>query len=130
MIYAIMCGKNGPIKFGIAKSPKSRLGELQVGNPKTLILLGSQETKDDVAIERRIHEHCRVDRVRGEWFKPTDLVGEVAIKIQLGVVEEHLADPNDMKPMFRYPRLNPKELAVLRHFLKRHAGRTEAVRRG
>lgn len=68
MIYAVQLG-NGPIKFGRAINVKKRLSHLQIGNPKPLRLLASQETEDDKHAEGAIHESCRADLIRGEWFK-------------------------------------------------------------
>jgi hypothetical protein len=69
VIYAIQAGVGGPIKFGIAQSPKQRLNDLQTANAAQLSLLVQAEWHNDK--ELLIHRHLRDCRVRGEWFWPT-----------------------------------------------------------
>lgn len=68
-VYFIQSGRGGPIKVGVAADPRARLGQLQVGNPKRLRLLGS--IPGDASIESAIHRELDGDRVGGEWFKAT-----------------------------------------------------------
>lgn len=70
MIYAIQAGEGGPIKFGRARNPLARLAELQTGCHETLMLVCSAPLNDD--IERQIHEGLRDERIRGEWFRPSE----------------------------------------------------------
>jgi hypothetical protein len=65
-IYFIQ-DESGPVKIGLALKPWTRLGELQVGNPRDLelkaVILGSVET------EEMLHSHwAPASHVRGEWF--------------------------------------------------------------
>jgi hypothetical protein len=57
----------GPVKIGTAIEPLTRLGELQVGNPKTLTLLytlpGGRE------VEAKLHNEFAPLHIRGEWYK-------------------------------------------------------------
>ena len=89
MIYAIQSGDAGPIKFGVADNPESRLGELQTGNPQPLRLLAA------CAVHRRnealVHRHLIVDHIRGEWFAPTERVmALVEVIKRQAVSEEHV----------------------------------------
>lgn len=68
-LYFIRCGKNGPIKIGIARDPQKRLVTLQIGNPRRLVLIGTLE--DCADLERRLHEHFAADHIGGEWFRPS-----------------------------------------------------------
>lgn len=82
MIYAVQLGKSGPIKFGRAVNVKKRLSQLQISQPKALILIAAQETNDDKTAEREIHASCKRDRIRGEWFQPSKRVRLFARKIK------------------------------------------------
>lgn len=67
MIYAIQAGEDGPIKFGVAGNPRSRLGNLQIGNPMPLAILAAVDLPN--SCERQIHKWLREENVRGEWFR-------------------------------------------------------------
>jgi hypothetical protein len=66
MIYAIQSGEAGPVKFGVATNPHSRLRELQTGNPVKLRLIAAVNLPNEC--ERQIHDHLRDERIHGEWF--------------------------------------------------------------
>lgn len=65
MVYFIKCGKR--VKIGHAMDPRSRLRDLQVGNPEKLELLmvieGGRRT------ECEIHKRFAEQRLAGEWFR-------------------------------------------------------------
>jgi hypothetical protein len=71
----------GPYKVGWSKDPKSRLGNLQVGQAVEVKIHYQQET--DVAkakiIEKMVHRQLAHKRIRGEWFSASleDIVDEV-----------------------------------------------------
>ena len=69
-VYFIQEGDSGPIKIGVAKNVKTRMNTLQVGNPRTLHLLGTLPAK--VGTERVLHNRFRHNRIGGEWFVPGD----------------------------------------------------------
>lgn len=77
-VYFIGEEDNGcsPIKIGVAKNIEARKRGLQTGNSSELRLLGWINTKATFEIERRLHEHFRATRVRGEWFaiEPADIL--------------------------------------------------------
>lgn len=127
LIYAIQAGgRKGPIKFGLALDPKDRLGNLQVAHHQKLVLLATQETTDDQAVEALVHKHLAKDCIRGEWFRASKQALDVVMSIRLGIVAESV----QAAPVSQYRRANPKELEIVRHFLKRHVGPSEPVRYG
>ena len=70
MIYYIEC--NGYVKIGYTREGKkkgkySRLVSLQIGNPRTLYLLGEQAGSMD--LEKALHAEFGRMRVGGEWFR-------------------------------------------------------------
>jgi hypothetical protein len=71
MIYFIQQGYSGPVKIGYTDSdPQSRKSQLQVGNPKHLILVA---TKDgSLEDEKRLHLQFELFRVNGEWFSNSE----------------------------------------------------------
>lgn len=71
-VYFIGAGDH--IKIGLAFQPRTRLMELQVGNPLTLRLLA--HIRGGVAAERYLHKFFAKDRVRGEWFRTSPLLCE------------------------------------------------------
>lgn len=88
MIYAIQVGQSGPIKFGITNNIKRRLSALQNAHFESLQVVATQETADDAAIEKYVHEACQPDRLRGEWFKTSPQVQELIQFIRDGLVEK------------------------------------------
>jgi hypothetical protein len=68
MVYFIGGKTNGPVKIGFTSSdnPKRRLGELQVGSPETLEILG--QIDGTIETEHKIHSFLHLHKVRGEWF--------------------------------------------------------------
>jgi hypothetical protein len=78
LVYAIQAGKEGPIKFGVARNPLSRLSTLQTGNHEPLRLVVAVNLKD--CRERQIHYWLREERLRGEWFsgpKTTNVLSDL-----------------------------------------------------
>lgn len=72
MIYAISAEGTEAVKFGLARNPKFRLNELQVGCPLRLVLIASVGWHDQN--ERLIHSVFEPELIRGEWFKRTKRV--------------------------------------------------------
>ena len=81
MIYAIRAGQGGPVKFGIARNPKSRMSELQTGNHEKLVLSACVDIPD--SCEKQIHHWLRQERLHGEWFKPTEKTLDVLADLQI-----------------------------------------------
>jgi hypothetical protein len=70
-VYAILDEVNSCLKIGKANDVKTRLADLQVGNPNLLKLVGLIECKSEsfaFRIERSIHEDYSQLHIRGEWF--------------------------------------------------------------
>lgn len=60
----------GHIKIGIAVNPQNRLAALQIAHAKKLSLIGS--CPGGLSLEVALHHEFRRDRIRGEWFRPSD----------------------------------------------------------
>ncbi|HEY2848342.1 MAG TPA: GIY-YIG nuclease family protein [Gemmatimonadaceae bacterium] len=69
-VYFIATGDLERVKIGLAVNPRARLYELQIGCPERLHLIASAE--GDRSDERKLHEHFRESRLKGEWFSRTD----------------------------------------------------------
>jgi DNA-binding XRE family transcriptional regulator len=72
VVYFIQAGAGGPIKIGIAANLQRRIATLQTGCPEPLVVLGT--IAGGPLEEARLHAHLRAFRIRGEWFKPSELV--------------------------------------------------------
>jgi hypothetical protein len=61
------------VKIGLSKqaSVTLRMSQLQVGNPRKLVLLGTLPTSDVYKLEAYFHHHLAALRVNGEWFQRT-----------------------------------------------------------
>ena len=68
-IYFMQAG-NGPIKIGFSTNIKSRLPEIQRWHPEEIRLL--KMVTGRIEGERDIHRLFKEDRIRGEWFKPSE----------------------------------------------------------
>lgn len=66
-VYFIRIAGIPLVKVGRAVDPMGRLGDLQVGSPFELLLLGSIPGR--TAVEKAIHQRFDAQRVRGEWFR-------------------------------------------------------------
>lgn len=75
-VYFVQQGDGGPVKIGVAKDPRNRLADLQVGSPYPLRLLCVFRTI--VAYESELHRTLRDYRLSGEWFEPHPLILGIA----------------------------------------------------
>lgn len=66
-MYFIVAG--GAVKIGVARNPRSRVVELQVGNHEKLRLV--LHVAGSVALEDATHLAFDAHRLRGEWFRHT-----------------------------------------------------------
>lgn len=71
-VYFIQAGHDGPIKIGISTNVPARLASLQTSVPYKLRLLVT--IPGDVCIERQLHREHALDRLEGEWFRPTGAI--------------------------------------------------------
>ena len=74
MIYFIQI-ENGeksdaPIKIGFSDNLKTRLMDIQIALPYKINLLAV--AKGDKQLEHLLHQEFAQDRIRGEWFRPTE----------------------------------------------------------
>lgn len=86
-VYWISSDPPEPVKVGwTAKHPEIRIGNLQLGNPRILRVLGSIEGPKE--LESACHEALAGYRHRGEWFErdaALDLLIELGTGDALGV---------------------------------------------
>lgn len=75
-VYVLEC--NGLIKIGITDNVEKRLGSIQTSNASAVRLVGSvQMTRSRaILVEQRVHAllDCQKLRVRGEWFRVTEVM--------------------------------------------------------
>lgn len=70
-VYAILDETNGCLKIGKANDVKTRLSELQTGNPNLLKVVGiikCQNENHAFRVEKCIHTEYSKLHIRGEWF--------------------------------------------------------------
>lgn len=71
-VYFITCRHTGTVKIGSSVEPRARLKELQTAHPFELkveaVLPGG------CAEERDMHRRFADERLKGEWFKLTDML--------------------------------------------------------
>lgn len=86
-------GDDGPVKIGITNKLRSRMSQLQNGNPEVLRLIGliPRGTRE---MEAHLHAMFDCFRIRGEWFSPAPEVIEYA--------ERH-GPPRNVKRTMRRP---------------------------
>lgn len=71
MIYFIRDGSNGYVKIGYTSvCARVRLAQMQVSTASVLELVGTME--GDLYAEADLHSRYSAQRVRGEWFRPSD----------------------------------------------------------
>jgi hypothetical protein len=89
MIYFIKDPGNEEIKIGYSAKPQKRLPDLQTGNPRKLILLGTVPgmKTDEVVLHSKFAQY----RLEGEWFK-----GEIIEEI-LTIISTHKANTVRMR---------------------------------
>lgn len=58
--------RDGPVKIGRAIDPKTRMRDLQIGNPWPLTLLYTEPNAGH--LEPMLHRHFASNRIGGEWF--------------------------------------------------------------
>lgn len=81
MIYAIQSGD--AVKIGFAKSSAlSRMRELQIGSAEELKLIAVCD--GEVYDEKWLHRVLSAHRIRGEWFRKSELTDAVIDTIQAG----------------------------------------------
>ena len=70
MLYIVAESPAGPCKVGFGANPKSRLMDLQIGNPRQLTIASLWKRGDLSAdrCERLMHHLLAKHAMRGEWF--------------------------------------------------------------
>ena len=67
-VYIISTQEMLGCKIGVAKHPKARIGDLQVGCPLKLNLFWEKKLPNWLAVEWRSHKILSEYNIRGEWF--------------------------------------------------------------
>lgn len=81
-VYAMQCMWSARVKIGISSQVQKRLCALNSTCPtpiRLLAVVGMSNIGEARTRERAIHAKLKADRLRGEWFRPSDAVrNEVA----------------------------------------------------
>jgi len=96
MIYFIQQGNDGPIKIGYTNKPiEQRMTHLQISCPDQLNLLATIDgtPKDENTLQQRF----RSDRIRGEWFNPSNNILSYLYPVPAIDPEFHIPDKDDIK---------------------------------
>jgi len=73
-IYAIQEDKaswKAPVKIGLARNVEDRCTNLQVGNPRKLVVrlkIGPISPEYAASLEKKLHRRFKDHHLRGEWF--------------------------------------------------------------
>jgi hypothetical protein len=86
-VYFIQEQHSGLIKIGKAIDVNKRKVELQMGNPYELKLLAVWRQCGQ-RIEKEFHLRFKSDKVRGEWFKPSDEMTTLIEEIRNNTINE------------------------------------------
>lgn len=81
--------ESGPVKIGIARSPKDRLRQVQTHTHEEVRLIGVMP--GNFKIERELHKRFRAFHIRGEWFNFSE-------EIQKLIAENPVPDPLYVRP--------------------------------
>lgn len=69
-IYLICDPETDSFKIGVTKRDvKSRMKEIQTGNPSEIFVTGTFESKYPYKLEKMLHRHFFAKRSGGEWFR-------------------------------------------------------------
>lgn len=103
MIYFIQAGHDGPIKIGFTEQKagtRPRIDNLQCGNHLKLNLLSF--CVGGKSKEKFIHDMFSKERIRGEWFWPTESVLSFAlshVEIEEPNVSSSIGEAGDLNPI-------------------------------
>ena len=105
-VYVIECRTrdDGPIKIGYTSNLKKRLGDLQVGNPFPLVILGAVAYESEKAAaekEAYYHKKFKRDNMRGEWFQPrVSKAAEVVALLERSYIQQREKVVPDLTKLF------------------------------
>lgn len=116
-LYAICEADGAAWKFGIGENPDKRIGTLQVGNPRRLLLFA--HAPGTRALEAAIHHVLRRHRLSGEWFARSTRTLAVAALIrsageQCGDLDLHGLGPADAEDAIGCVTFQYEELLACR----------------
>lgn len=82
-VYFVQSGQDGPIKIGVSGDVEKRMVELCVASPSELRLLAVIDGATDKD-ERALHVAFSDERLRGEWFEPSERVMDLIKRVNEG----------------------------------------------
>lgn len=100
-VYFIQSGDGGPVKIGSARCVKTRIGQLQTGNPVPLIFLLALPGSD--VQEREWQDKFAHLSIQGEWFRHEGELAEFLDANKQGNPYQHAP-----QPMGLYRRMKAK----------------------
>ena len=86
----------GPVKIGRTGNIKERISHIQCASPYDVELLAT--VTGGGKHERKIHRHLREVRIRGEWFRWTNIVSDLVDCVKAGGDWEALLSDFDAPP--------------------------------
>lgn len=104
-VYFIRSGKSNLFKIGKTYNLKTRLQQIQVGNPEKVTLFAYVKTNNIDALEDLFHYDGESIRRNGEWFEfhPLDLVDTLQYFVEekwLMDYTQHLYEPDGSEEVF------------------------------
>lgn len=117
-VYFILDSDRKLIKIGIAKDVEHRIAALQTASPTDLRIVGCLAGARD--LERTIHELLAVDRVRGEWFRPSPRLLRLVADARTAGKRPGIAEPEKYRDALsgRRQELDPERVREYAKFLR------------
>lgn len=76
-VYFVRGDETGAIKIGTTKHLATRMSGIATSSSESITFLGAVE--GDLVFEKALHKEFAADRIRREWFRPTDaLISRIA----------------------------------------------------
>jgi hypothetical protein len=114
-LYLICSGESH--KIGVANDPRSRIKELQTGNPVSLQMVYCFGFQNAFSVEQSIHQRFSEKRVSGEWFSLSEdeIQAFVSLCFMLGgqpyIVTTQVIESVDMEKEMR--NLDPRSTIIV-----------------
>lgn len=87
VVYFLRGEDTGAIKIGFSKSLSTRMSNIATSSSERVTLLGS--LPGDELLEKSLHNEFISDRIRREWFRPSDaLMARISALIDVNSVPE------------------------------------------
>lgn len=119
-VYFIQAVIGGPVKIGTALNPWVRMTELQSGNPEKLRLIAVMHGGSK--LERACHTRLADDRLRGEWFRSSELLAALIDELAYAPPRKHRMRGNGLSPDERLTAQRKAVDAIFAPLSPPHAG--------